>query len=80
MSFVTEMADKLAQDTLKAMDELGEDRLYMDVAKVLAAASTTLEEAYLTSIRVRLAERRGRAFLIDFIRAKRAGTAPPQSE
>ena len=45
------------------MKELGDDRFYMEVAKELAASSTTLEEAFLTSIRVRMAERRARAFI-----------------
>ncbi len=34
-----------------------------DVAKQLGATSTTMEENYLTSLRVRLAERRARRFL-----------------
>lgn len=62
MSIVDEMADKLAADTMRAQDKLGEDYLYEEVAKVLGAASTTLEEAYLTSMRVRIAERRARKF------------------
>ena len=63
-----ELADKLAADTLKAMDALGDDRLYEAVAKVLGASSQTAEEAYLTSMRIRLAERRGRAFLNDHVK------------
>ena len=63
MSMVQDLADKLADDTLKAMKHLDDDRFYMEVASELAAASTTLEEAFLTSIRVRLAERKARAFI-----------------
>lgn len=63
MSFVTELADKLAEDTFQAMKDLGDDRFYMEVAKELAASSTTLEEAFVTSIRVRMAEKRARAFM-----------------
>ncbi|MFC3616492.1 hypothetical protein ACFORG_22340 [Lutimaribacter marinistellae] len=58
------LAAKLAEDTMKVMDETGEDRLYVEVGNVLAAASQSLEEAYLTEIRVRLAERTARRFLI----------------
>ncbi|KMK67635.1 hypothetical protein [Puniceibacterium sp. IMCC21224] len=76
MSFVTELADELANDTLKAMDDTGEDRLYVEVAKVLAASSTTLEEAFVTAIRVRLAERRARVYLNDFIKTGKAGDLP----
>ena len=42
-----------------------------DFLQVLAAASPTFQEAYITSIRVRLAERRGRAFLERALAAKR---------
>ncbi|MDA7425987.1 hypothetical protein [Thalassococcus lentus] len=70
MSKVLEdLADKLAADTIKAMDALGDDRLYEQVAKVLGASSQTSEEAYLTSIRIRLAERRARVFLNDHVKA-----------
>lgn len=58
-----ELAGKLAQDTMAAMDESGDDRLYIEVGNVLAAASQSLEEAFLTEIRVRLAERKARRFL-----------------
>ncbi|MBT8152400.1 hypothetical protein KMP13_00500 [Epibacterium ulvae] len=57
------LAQKLASDTLKVQDALGEDRLYMEVAQVLAAASQSMEEAFLTEVRVRLAEQKAREFL-----------------
>ena len=80
---LTELADKLAADTIKAMDALGDDRLYEQVAKVLGASSQTSEEAYLTSIRIRLAERRARAFLNEHVKtaigAKKAGREMPQA-
>ena len=63
MSMVTDLAERLADDTLKAMKHLDDDRFFMEVAAELAAASTTLEEAFLTAIRVRLAERKARAFI-----------------
>lgn len=57
------LADRLAEDTLAAMDETGEDRLYTEVGNVLGASSQSLEEAFLTAIRIRLAERNARRFL-----------------
>ncbi|ETX29089.1 hypothetical protein [Roseivivax isoporae] len=78
MGYLEDLADKLAQDVLKAQDALGEDRLYMEVARELAAASNTLEEAFLTSVRVRLAERRARRFLIERVRKGRGGAVPPE--
>lgn len=63
MSMVEDLAEKLADDTLKAMKHLDDDRFFIEVAAELGAASTTLEEAFLTAIRVRLAERKARAFI-----------------
>ncbi|SCZ57994.1 hypothetical protein [Epibacterium ulvae] len=63
MSSLDRLAEKLATDTLKIQDATGEDRLYMEVAQVLATSSQTLEEAFLTEIRVHLAERKARSFL-----------------
>lgn len=71
MSALQQLADKLADDVLAAETELGDDRFYEKVAQVLMAASPTFQEAYITSIRVRLAERRGRAFLDRALAAKR---------
>ncbi len=64
MSIVDVLAAKLAEDTLKAMEELSDERLYVEVGDILAASSQSLEEAYLTEVRVRLAERLARRFLV----------------
>lgn len=72
MSVTDTLAAKLAEDTLKAMDELGDDRLYTKVGDILAASSQSLEEAYLTEVRVRLSERLARKFLIKTVRDARA--------
>ena len=63
MSTLDTLAAKLAEDTLKVQDALGEDRMYMEIAQVLGAASQSLEEAFLTEVRIRLAERKARDFL-----------------
>ncbi|MCB6177153.1 hypothetical protein LHP98_03290 [Rhodobacter sp. Har01] len=77
MSFIQELADQLAKDVLEAQDELGDDRFYEQVGKVLLAASPTVQEAFMTSIRIRLAERRGRDFLNRTLKAKREGGKAP---
>lgn len=78
-----ELADKLAFDTIKAMDALDDDRLYEQVAKVLGASSQTSEEAYLTCVRIRLAERRARLFLNDHVKvaleARKSGKDAPEA-
>ena len=63
MGTIEDMASKLAEDTLKAMDKTGQDRLYVEIAGVLAASSQSLEEAYLTEMRVRMSERTARQIL-----------------
>jgi hypothetical protein len=63
MAVTDELADLLARDVLAAMDEMGDDRFYIEVAKMLASLSPSMEDGFMTSMRVRLAERRGRDFL-----------------
>lgn len=64
MGTIETLAAKLAEDTMTVMDATGEDRLYVEIGNVLSAASQSLEEAYLTEVRVRLAERAARRFLM----------------
>ncbi len=65
---------------MKVMDQSGEERLYVEVGKVLAAASQSLEEAYLTEVRVRLAERQARRFLIRRMNELKAAQAPKDGQ
>ncbi len=60
---VIDMANKLAEECLAVQAKTGDDRLFMQVGDVLGASSQTLEEAFLTAIRTRMAELQGRAFL-----------------
>ena len=55
--------------------ELGEDRLFMELGDVLGTSSQTLEEAFLTAVRTRMANDKGRAFLANKIKAHRAKAA-----
>ncbi|HBS50568.1 MAG TPA: hypothetical protein DEA05_11035 [Rhodobacteraceae bacterium] len=75
MTTIERLASALADDVMSAMDETGDDRLFVEVGKVLAAASQTLEEAFLTEIRVRLAERSARRFLERRLAAHQADKA-----
>jgi len=79
MAMIEDLADQLAADTMTAMREMGDDQLYMQVSKVLGASSQTLQEAFLTSIRIRQAEARARQFLEQTLAAARSGTAPPEA-
>lgn len=71
---ITTLASKLAEDTMKVMDETGDDRFFVEVGDLLGASSQTLEEAFLTEIRVRLAERKARKFVIKKLTDHRAKT------
>ena len=77
MSITETLAEDLARDRILAMEPLGNDQLYAKVAKVLGVSSNTLQKAFLTSIRLRLAERRGRLFLETTLRAADTGAPLP---
>ncbi len=72
---VTKMANKLAEECLAVQKETGEDRLFMEVGDVLGASSQTLEEAFLTAIRTRMAEQKGRTFLANKLKKHRASAS-----
>ena len=80
MSIIDTLATKLAEDTVKAMDELGEDRLFTEIGDILAASSQTLEEAFLVEVRVRLAERQARQFLVSKVKTARAAKATAKTK
>ncbi|MCR8827180.1 hypothetical protein [Pseudosulfitobacter koreensis] len=61
---VLDMANKLAEECIAVQRKIGDDRLFMKLGEVLGASSQTLEEAFLTAIRTRMAEQQGRAFLV----------------
>lgn len=73
MGVTEDLADALAQDAIAAADELGDDRLIEEVAEALGATSSTTQEAFMTSVRVRLAERRARRLLEQKRAAGRGG-------
>jgi len=70
MDMLEQVADALAQDTLEAVRKTGDESIVDEVKKSIGASSTTLEEAFLTAIRIRRAEARGRALLADLTRAR----------
>lgn len=57
------LADDLAQDVIEATEVLGDDTLIEHINKMLEASSSTMQEAYMSSVRARRAETRARAFL-----------------
>lgn len=77
--FIQELADGLARDVLESSKELGDAFFYEQVSKVIGASSPTLQEAFMTSIRIRLAEKRGRDFLDKALKARREGAKMPEA-
>lgn len=63
MATLEEIASELADECIEIMDKSGDHRMFMEVAKEIGASSQTLEEAFLTEVRVRLAGRKAQAFL-----------------
>lgn len=69
MGVLDDLADALAKDTLEAAEKIGSERLVADVARQLGASSSTMEEAFMTYVRMRVAEARARQFLQDTLAA-----------
>ena len=63
MTTLEKIASDLADTTIAIMEKTGDDRLHFQVAEVLGASSQTLEEAYLTEVRVRMAGKAAKQFL-----------------
>jgi len=60
---VDRIASRLADEALKVMDQTGNERFYVEVGDLIGSASQTLEEAFLTEVRVRLAARQAMAYI-----------------
>ncbi len=63
MSSQQELADELARDTLEIIEITGDQDLIRQVSELLATSSTVAQGAFLSSVRLRLAVNRARAFL-----------------
>lgn len=62
-SVTKEIADQLARDVMKQMQETGDEDLAREVSKVLASTSVPTEEAFNSAIRAFTADDRARAVL-----------------
>ncbi|MBB5721606.1 hypothetical protein FHS72_001218 [Loktanella ponticola] len=68
-------ANELADKALAEAELCGDDKIVDRIGEILGASSQSLEEAYLTAIRVRRAEKRARALLADSAAKRVAATA-----
>ncbi|WP_341213662.1 hypothetical protein [uncultured Limimaricola sp.] len=71
MGITEDLADALARDVIAAAEKLGDDEVISEVSEALGASSTTTQEAFLTMVRVRLAEQRARRLLDERLRQGR---------
>ena len=77
MGVTEDLADELARDTIKYIDATGDEQIIADLVKIMGATSQTAEEAYLTAIRVRRANIKARALLVQRAKDFKDGKAPP---
>jgi len=74
MQLLESIADELAKDALATIDYSDDNVLIDDMAEVMGASSSTLQEAFLTAVRIRRAEARAHRTHEKF-KAKRAAAA-----
>ncbi len=74
MQLLESIADELAKDALATIDYSDDNVLIDDMAEVMGASSSTLQEAFLTAVRIRRAEARAHRAHEKF-KAKRAAAA-----
>ncbi len=72
MGVTEDLADDLARDVIKAIEATGDEDIIAEITKVLGASSQTAEEAFLTALRVRRANIKARAVLMDRLRRFKA--------
>jgi len=76
MSDYTEnTAQDLAEQAMAEAAASGDEKLVDRIGEVLGASSQSLEEAYLTAVRVRRAEARARKMIADSKSGRRASEA-----
>lgn len=72
MGVTEDLADDLAMQVIKYVDASGDEQVISDIVKVLGATSQTAEEAFLTSMRVRRANLKARALLLERVKKFKA--------
>ena len=67
MDLLETVADELARQALEKLGDSDDDRLIRDMAEAMGASSSTLQEAFLTAVRIRRAETRARRVLAAYV-------------
>ncbi len=79
MGVTEDLADELARDVIKAIEATGDEDLVTEIQRVLGVGSQTAEEAFLTSVRVRRANIKARAFLMEKLKKFKADKEAQQT-
>ncbi|MCC0065376.1 MAG: hypothetical protein H6895_15025 [Defluviimonas sp.] len=64
MPSTEELGIRLAEDVLKAVAATGDESLVNEVNKIVEAASSALQEAYMAAVRAQRADAKARQFLV----------------
>jgi len=75
MGTTEDLADALALDAIAAVKKTDDDTIIPEIDRILEASSSTMQEAFNTSVRVLNSEARARAFLA---RRLKAFEKPPE--
>lgn len=78
MGLLDDMADEIAVAALADELRSGDEKIVAQVGEILGSSSQTLQEAYLTAIRVRRAEKRAKSLLAERLKAHKAAEARKQ--
>lgn len=76
MPTTEELGIALAEDVLKAVAETGDESIVNEVNKIVEAASSALQEAYMAAVRAQRAEAKARAYLATKLMRARGTSAP----
>ncbi|MDQ7069927.1 MAG: hypothetical protein Q9M48_04155 [Rhodobacterales bacterium] len=75
MGTTEDLADALARDALAATKKTDDDTIIPEIDRILEASSSTMQEAFNTSMRVYVSEERARQFLNRRLKAFEDGTS-----
>lgn len=63
MGILEDVSDRLAQEALDLEERLDDDKVVPKIADALGKSSPTMEENFLTAVRIRRAERRAQVVI-----------------
>lgn len=65
MNLTEQLADELAREALEIVAKSGDDRIISEISQLMGASSQSLQENFMTMVRVRRAETLTRKLLAD---------------